>query len=178
VGGVYRLNLLPLNLASQANRGLDIEASYRFPLAGGQVNLRALANYTLKNMTLAPGSVAVDRAAEAGQLNATFTAGYDHGGFSVFVQERYIGPGLYNAQYVVGTDIDTNHVPDRLYTDVTLKQKLKGWGASSEAFVTVNNLFNVKPPVLSTVTTFVLESNYSVYDPIGTYVTAGFRTKF
>jgi hypothetical protein len=51
-------------------------------------------------------------------------------------------------------------------------------GRDSEVFVTVNNLFNVKPPVLSTVSSFILESNYSMYDPIGTYITAGFRTRF
>jgi len=178
VDGVYRLNLLPLNLASQVNRGLDFEASYPFRMAGGRVNLRALANYTLRNKTLAPGSVAVDRASEAGQFNGTFSVSYDRGQFSAYIQERLVGAGLYNAQYRSGVDIDTNRVPSRLYTDVTLKHKVKAIGSDSELFLTVNNLFNVKPPVLSTATSFILESNYSVYDPVGTYVTAGVRVRF
>lgn len=174
----YSLNLYPLNLSSLINRGFDVEASYSFDFMGGRLGLRALGNYTTKNQTTTPGSVAVDRSGEAGQLNATFSANFSKGPFTVNVQNRFIGEGLYNAQYVVGVDIDKNDVPSRNYTDLSLKYAFESMGAQNEAFLTVNNLFNKTPPVLNTMSTFVQESDFSKYDIIGTYVTAGVRFKY
>jgi iron complex outermembrane receptor protein len=178
IGGAYRMALSPLNLASLQNRGIDIEASYSFPLYDGRMNLRALANRTLKNKSLTPGSVAFDRATEAGQDNATFTGTYERGPWTLFLQERYIGAGLYNVQYVTGVDIDYNHVPEKWYTDMTVKYKFQAFGSKSEAFLTINNLFNRKPAVLNSLSTFVGESDYSRYDPIGRYFTTGVRFRY
>ncbi len=178
IGGAYRMALSPLNLASLQNRGIDLEASYSFPLYGGRMNLRALANRTTKNKSLTPGSVAFDRAKEAGQDNATFTFAYDRGPFTMFVQERYISDGLYRAEYVTGVDINYNHVPEKWYTDLTVKYKFDMYGAKNEVFLTVNNLFDRQPAVNNSLSTFVGESDYSRYDPIGTYFTTGIRFRY
>jgi iron complex outermembrane receptor protein len=175
VNGGYRLSLIPLNLSSQINRGFDGEATYVFPAFGGRMILRALANYTTKNQTTTPGAASVDRAKEAGQLTATVSANFSRGPLVLNLQARLIGEGLYNAAYVVGVDIDSNDVPSRTYTDLSLKYLFQAGGSKNEAFLTINNLFNQVPPVANSMSSFVQESDYSRYDPIGTYVTAGIR---
>jgi iron complex outermembrane receptor protein len=178
VSGAYRLNLVPLNLSSQINQGLDAEASYAFEAFGGRFGLRALANYTTKNQTTTPGAAPVDRSGEAGQLNATLSANFSRGPVSADVQTRLIGEGLYNAAYVVGVDIDSNQVPSRSYTSLSVRYRFARWGANNEAFLTINNVFNQDPPVLNSMSSFVQESDFSKYDPIGTYVTTGLRFKY
>jgi iron complex outermembrane receptor protein len=81
-------------------------------------------------------------------------------------------------QYVTGVDIDYNHVPEKWYTDMTVKYKFQAFGSKSEAFLTINNLFNRKPAVLNSLSTFVGESDYSRYDPIGRYFTTGVRFRY
>ncbi len=178
IGGAYRMALTPLNLARLQNRGVDIEASYSFPFFDGRMNLRALANRTLKNKTLTPGSVAIDRATEAGEDNLTVTAAWERGPLTIFVMERYVSAGLYRAEYVTGVDIDYNHVPEKWYTDLTVKYKFEALSSQNEAFLTINNLFNRKPAVNNSLSTFISESDYSRYDPIGRYFTAGVRFRY
>jgi outer membrane receptor protein involved in Fe transport len=175
VSGTYRLNIAPLNLARVINRGFDGELSYSLPVAGGRLGLRALGNYTTVAKSTTPGAATIDRAKEAGQLQATFSANYNRGPLGLNVQTRYISDGLYNAQYIVGTDIDSNHVPKRFYTDLSVKYKFEAMGADSEVFLNVNNVFNKKPPVSNSQSTFVIETDVAKYDIIGTYATVGIR---
>ena len=78
----------------------------------------------------------------------------------------------------VGIDIDNNRVPDAWYTDVTLRYRFEALGSKSEAYLTVNNLFDQIPPALSGASTFVQETDASRYDVLGTYFTAGLRFRF
>ena len=69
----------------------------------------------------------------------------DNGPYSAFVQLRFVGAGKYDNTYVEGVDIDYNRVPSVTYVDTNLKYTLpdSNWAF----FFSVNNLFNLKPPL-------------------------------
>jgi outer membrane receptor protein involved in Fe transport len=65
------------------------------------------------------------------------------------------------------------------YTDLTLRAKVEGWGGEIEPFLTVNNLFDRKPPLIAgTIPGVNFPTNLAVYDIVGRAYTAGVRFKF
>jgi outer membrane receptor protein involved in Fe transport len=197
---IQSIRLVNYNLASLVEKGLDLEASYRTRLADGQLAVRALATY-VKELSYknTPTSVAVDRAGEVAPIStngatnvgvpkwtATFSATYDRGPVSVYVQERYVEGGAISNSYNTGkynspgapiTYIDNNRVSPRFYTDVTLRYRF-GAEDATELFGTVNNLFNVDPPIAPYQNALPLSSNGAYYDTIGRQYTVGLRAKF
>jgi iron complex outermembrane recepter protein len=64
------------------------------------------------------------------------------------------------------------------YTDATLKLKF-GRERSSEAFLTINNVFDKDPARIPTYFTYgTLATNAQIYDTIGRTYTAGVRFMF
>lgn len=170
--GTYTIFQPFLNLDSQTLRGVDVELGYSFDLAGGQVAIRMFASDRLEATATTPGAARPTVTTDAaGKWQGKLTLGYSAQRFSLFVQERYIGGGLYNSQFVEGIDIDDNSLPAVWYTDLTGVLKL----GDAELFLTVNNLLNKDPPPSPAVSTFQDGADRALYDFIGRYYTLGMR---
>lgn len=176
----------PQNLASLLVKGVDIEAGYRVPLGGGDLDLRAFVSYLdTYDTKLTPAATTVNRAgavvggALAGGLprwRATLTQGYSKGGFNLRVTERWTGS---YRRYTTETFTDTAYSPNRTYVDLYLSQRVEGWG-SMEPFIQIDNLFNVKPPEMAGCCNpgFAYSTDKAAYDVLGRYFTAGVKLKF
>jgi len=65
------------------------------------------------------------------------------------------------------------------YTDLTAKWNVSNAITNGQFFITVNNLFDRQPPIVPTIPYGGYRStNFSLYDVIGRYFTAGFQFKF
>jgi outer membrane receptor protein involved in Fe transport len=158
---------------SMTLRGIDFELGYSMDLGGGALGIRLFASDRLEVTATTPGARPTETTDGAGKWQGKLTIGYDAERFSVFVQERYIGSGLYNPQFIEGADIDDNSLPAVWFTDVTGVLKL----GACEVFLTVNNLTDNDPPPSPAVSTFQDGADRSLYDFIGRYYTAGVRMR-
>jgi len=177
-----------LNLARTKVSGLDIEASYRRPLAGGSLSLHLLASrlfhYQQQNSAQSP---MLDYAGNAdfiqgfyplplpkwrGSMDVT----YSNDDLTLSAQERYIG-GFHKSDQFVYLD---NNVPSTFYTDMNFTYHLNNSPAKPEFYVTVNNVFNQKGRLflISPVAGFNIPTARSIYDIVGRYFTVGVRAKF
>lgn len=182
-GTITRINAPYVNLGSLGTEGIDVEASYRFPLFKGQLSLRGIGTYTL-HATSNNGFGTVDRAGEVGTNNngvnptptfrGSFTTSYQAGPFSGSVQLNYIAKGKFDATFVDGVDIAKNEIPDRLYTNLNLSYTVDS--GRFQLYGAVSNLFNVSPPNVPS-TTFFLPTNPAFYDTIGRNFRMGVRLK-
>jgi len=171
--GTYTIFQPFLNLASQTLRGVDFELGYATRVGPGDLSLRLFASDRLKATQTTPGARPTETTDAAGKWQGKLTVGYSTENFSLFLQERYIGGGLYNTQFVEGVDIDDNSLPAVWYTDLTTILRRGGF----ELFLTVNNLLDKDPPPSPSVSTFQDGADRVLYDFIGRYYTAGVRMR-
>jgi iron complex outermembrane receptor protein len=188
VGNVY------VNINQAMVRGVDFEAGYHrdVHLLGGDaesVAVRFFGSWLLENSQINNGAAKIDRAGQVGiqqsdgapyalprfkfSLNGTYT----NGPFSAFLQGRFISSGTLENAAVVGTTIESNHVPAIFYTDLRLSYRF----GFAEFFGTVNNLFDVDPPVTPYFSTFLgyaQQYNPSLYDVLGRRFTMGVTARF
>jgi len=189
-GDITQIRSTNLNLNYLKTSGLDIEASYRRPLAGGTVGIRALANYVDEFVTSdgvtavdIAGSIASSASTGSGsstpsQPHWTLQASYFYatGPFQATVTNRYIGSGVIDNAFKVANAIDDNHVDSKLYTSVNLTYKTQMMGSASELYINADNLFNVKPPK-GFGWGYGLNAS-PTYDVIGPMFKAGLRFKY
>jgi iron complex outermembrane receptor protein len=184
-----------LNISSRTTRGFDVELVYRRPQVwGGTLDVRGLATYVDKLTTQNPGAPLIDGAGQTGIAGgvpkwvANASVGYQHApsGFSVFLQERYIGSGALDKTLSAAMlDPADNRVSAVFYTDLTLTKRIGDIGTGSsgaEFFATVNNLFDRNPPVAPS-PWFVFgvsngHTNTSLFDVVGRQYSAGVRVRF
>ena len=170
-----------LNLASARARGVDGELSYRGPLGGGVLSVRALISYLDENSTQIPGAAKIDRAGDVGvgglpHWSGNLQVGYETGALSLFAQERYIGGGKLDT--TLEGALDNNRVEAVYYTDLTARVRIPSAHNTFEIFGTVNNLFNRKPPIAPSAPFGIYYStNRALYDLIGRYMSVGVRVK-
>ena len=183
------------NFAVNQNRvvdsGLDTELNYNTMVGGVKVGVRALASYlrTLATTDIF-GTVNEQAGVNGGENNGTpnwqgslgLTLGYRD--LTGFVQQRYIGGGLYGNQYVVGgrasNSIDYNHVPGASYTDLTLRYDIHSSRIEWQVYGTVNNLLDHDPPPSPSRTGLpasILGTNPTLYDLVGRQYNLGVRFK-
>jgi len=178
-----------LNISRRTTSGIDIEASYRTDVGPGALALRGLATYVETLKTFNPGANPIELAGQTGggggvpHWVANFDLNYEVGGFAIFAQERYIGPGALDKTLLAATLApDSNRVESRFYTDLTLSQEIETSGQTVEVFFTVNNLFDEAPPLAPSFF-FVFGAsnggtNPSLFDLIGRQYTVGVRGRF
>jgi iron complex outermembrane receptor protein len=176
------------NLAALESEGVDVEVNLTKRLAdiseglSGNFTLRALATYTSKLATT-NGAVTIDRAGDLGTTGTphwigTLTAIYDNGPFELLAQERYIGPGKYDAA-LTSAQLADNRVKAVFYTDVTARIGLGEGKLRPQLFLTVNNLFDRDPPITPNgAVTTPRAANGFRYDFVGRYFTFGTRVQF
>ncbi|QDC39577.1 TonB-dependent receptor domain-containing protein [Sphingobium fuliginis] len=176
------------NIARLETAGVDIDASYATRLGNGNFSARAYVSWLDKYVTQQSAAVpAYDSAGYGinngpiarpkwrGTLNLNYVS---DGGLTIFVSEQYTGP------VKVGSREPNNNysgakAPSVWYTDLTISQKIEGWGGSLEPFITINNLFDRDPPLVAADIPGVnLPTIISTYDTVGRAFTAGVRFKF
>lgn len=185
-GAITSLLSGPLNLATLETRGIDIEASYRFDLFGGQAMVRGFVNYLDKydtrNATSQPLRERVGRASAdsdgAGlpRWKGLLTQGWSTDRFGISFNERFTGTyDLGPPQQVWETNWK---MPNRVYVDANVNYFFDE-DKRFEGFVNVQNLFDVKPPVApGLITNLAPPTDRAMYDVVGAYITAGIRAKF
>jgi outer membrane receptor protein involved in Fe transport len=188
----------PVNFSSLVMRGLDLEASYRMPLAGGSFTLRGLATRYIDNIvtTGVPGFVPLNSVGTLGVGTGTqsitpkwiyrFTAAYDTDDFSLTATARGVSDGRYDATGVeCGTTcpISTNQFPTyednsidgATYVDLNATFKFDAMSkGDAEFFVNVTNVFDSNP-ILLPETGLAANSTYS--DLLGRSFRVGVRFK-
>lgn len=190
----------PVNFSSLVMRGVDLEASYRMPLAGGNFTLRGLATRYIDNIvtTGVPGFVPLNSVGTLGVGTGTqsitpkwiyrFTAAYDTDDFSLTATARGVSDGRYDATGIeCGTTcpISTNQFPTyednsidgATYVDLNATFKFDAMSkGDAEFFVNVTNVFDADP-ILLPETGLAANSTYS--DLLGRSFRVGvrFRTK-
>ncbi|WP_066531988.1 TonB-dependent receptor plug domain-containing protein [Sphingobium sp. EP60837] len=196
-----QINLYTLNLASLTTKGVDLEIGYRtsldalLPSVGGDLSLRAFINYLDAYDTEASGAPVVHRAgriqgvigAGAGEVGrgglpkwrGTLTQEYIRGPFSISFAERFTGTyKRFLATQVVHPEmLPLIKAPNRTYVDMNVQYEVR---TGIQAFVNVQNLFDVNPPVFQPAfaTNIETPTDKQLYDVIGRYFTAGVRVKF
>ena len=184
-----------VNVAKQWTRGLDIEANYRFDAdkviggASGTMGLRALAAYQpiLKTQVLAslrPTQAAGIAGYSVGDINSlskwrvNLTADYSGEDFIAAVTYRWQS---HQHPSDPKTTFDLRPmVPAYSYTDIFLQYNGKVAGHTLSPFLTIENLFNKKPPLSggSAAGTGLVYPVYRGYDVVGRYFTFGIKTKW
>ncbi|MES2987931.1 MAG: TonB-dependent receptor [Pseudomonadota bacterium] len=177
---ITEINGSSLNIQVVKISGTDFEASYRFNLGSGTLQLRGVATHLDDLSAFAPGAAPIQQAGTdsspkfRGNLNLT----YSIGGTTIAVQERIVGS---HRRAVPPSTIDNDHVGAVAYTSLTVRHKFEGKGFTPELFLTVNNLFDRDPPVSGTQSGAVgiaRAADPTLYDVLGRYVTVGARARF
>jgi outer membrane receptor protein involved in Fe transport len=188
----------PVNFSSLVMRGVDLEAAYRMPLAGGNFTLRGLATRYIDNIvtTGVPGFVPLNSVGTLGVGTGTqsitpkwiyrFTASYDTDDFSLTATARGVSDGRYDATGIeCGTScpISTNQFPTyednsidgATYVDLNATFKFDAMAkGDAEFFVNVTNVFDADP-ILLPETGLAANSTYS--DLLGRSFRVGVRFK-
>ncbi|MCP3732591.1 TonB-dependent receptor [Sphingomonas sp. MG17] len=189
-GRLVSIDQLFENLNGLRNRGVDFELAYRRPLSQistslpGTLGLRAIGTYTAE-ASQDDGLVKIDLAGDTGgrrpggfpRWSGTGILSYDSNRLSVSAEARFVSSGKLDA---LGTpqNININRVASRTYVNLSASYKIiesDGKGRSLELFGSVNNLFNVDPPVAVSPNAF--PTNAILFDTIGQTFTAGLRFK-
>jgi outer membrane receptor protein involved in Fe transport len=192
----------PQNAARQWTHGIDVEGNYHFDAASiissfpGQFSVRALVSYQpLLRTQLAPSVPYVEYAgiAVAGPAGATSSGntgngfakirgnvelGYSYNGLDAQLVER-----IQSHMHVTDPRLFYDNrpiIPAYFYTDLSISKDFAlGGGYTVTPFLTAQNLFNKRPPIIGASS---LESGVIPipvgYDVIGRYITIGVRGMF
>ena len=189
--GIEIIRSVPINTAFLLNRGFDIEATYTVPLADlsipGELTARALVNYVKRYATQSDTLSAVvelagwtDSQASIGggavpKFRGLYSAEYGLGPWELYGQVRYIGRMKMGPSQVFAA----GHIPAQAYVDATVTYETKMLGHDTELFFTVNNLVDQDWPLFpGPAANSTFPTITTLYDVMGRYVTAGFRTQF
>lgn len=171
--------------------GLDLAAAYRIQAGPGTLDLQLLGQFLLQqynpNSSCAAGSLgrATDFvgviSTECGafpRIRSTLSARYDIGNFGIYAQERYIGGGELNPNYVTGVDISNNDIPSIMYTDLTLTYRVSDvLNGDGEVYLNALNLLDKDPPPTNSGRgrTWIDPTIMSLYDVFGQRFVVGVR---
>ncbi len=181
VAGTVRVRSPFLNLSEVVNAGIDIEARYNTELLGGDLTMGVLATRLTAAYTQALGG---NRIPTLGGNNdpkwrVNLRANYEYENWKLFIQERFIGAKLVDAQRVEGVFVDDNTVDPAFYTDMTITYGFESFGSQNELYFSINNLTNQEPPKdVGAPSSFVQPGNRNVYDFLGRYFNIGLRFKY
>jgi outer membrane receptor protein involved in Fe transport len=188
VGNTY------VNINQAMVRGVDFEADYHTDLhlvghGPESLSARFLGSWLLENSQINNGAAKIDRAGQVGiqqsdgvayalpRFKFTLNTTYTNGPFAAFLQGRFISSGTLENALKVGKDIERNSVPAVFYTDLRLSYHI----GPTELFGSVENLFDVAPPVTPYYSTFLSYSqqyNPALYDVLGRRFVMGATVHF
>ena len=188
--GIANVNLTNYNQASLKTDGVDIEVSYRVPVASGALTVRALANNT-RHFKRVDNPAANGRAIEyagtsvlggAPKWTGNLFVNYRLGDFNAGVQVKaftgikyspdYVGPDEAGYNPAATNSINIGRFPSMAYVNLNASYDFKMGDHSVQVFGIVNNAFNRDPPILATA---ALNSGGNPYDMVGINFRAGAR---
>ena len=146
-----------INIASQRQRGVDVQALWKVELGAGQLNIQAEASHSLEQtQTLLPGSPAKESVGLIGfpKWVGNVDTTYQLGKWSFFYGLRYVGGtnnlsdfGVNNPQTYYGQPVNfVLRTRPYVYTDVSVAYELP-W--KSNIRIGISNLTDKKPPLVS-----------------------------
>jgi len=181
----------PFNFARYKVDGIDFDMSYRFALSDiwsgldGSVALHALAGFVDHDSNSTVGVAPIDRAGDVGpngyrmpKWRSTWQTQFDMGPYEAFFQVRWVGAGKWDTTLVQGVDIDNNAVPAAVYLDTNFKYNFETWGGNWSAFLGVNNVFNVTPPLDPSTGNNPYRTQAQLYDVVGRFFRIGVKTQY
>ena len=181
-----------INVNQNRVRGLDLEANYLTPLTvfGGdeEITARLFASWLFENSETLSNGTYIDRAGQTGiqqsngapyglpDFRGTGILTYSNGGFSTFLQGRYIDSGT--QENALG-DIPLNQVDHAFYLDLRLTYGFEiASGSEIEVFGAVTNLTDQDPPLTPYYSVFgahAVQTNSVLFDLLGRRFTVGVR---
>lgn len=184
------VSLITQNISFLQTSGVDMALSYRSRLAGGDLSLRAYANYLDRYVTQT-NSVApvIDYAghgvnSQSGyaypKFRGTLSANYEKDGFTFFVQEAMIGKvTIGNLENDPTSFYAVPAIKPVFYTDATISYEFDVQGAP-ELYLTATNLFDRKPPLVAAAAApgLIYPTLFQLYNVAGRTLTAGIRFRF
>lgn len=193
-GAPILIGNLYINVNEDRVRGLDVEANYNTTpkIFGGDeaLGVRAFATWLFESTETLGNGVSVDRAGQTGyqqsngipyalpHFKLTGNLTYRNGGFTSFLQGRYIGPGK---QENALPDSALNHVDSAFYLDWRLSYDIKtGSGSDFQIFAMVTNLTDKSPPLTPYYSVFgahTYQANSTLFDLVGRRYTMGVKVK-
>lgn len=174
--GAYNLATVTddyINVSTQQNRGVDLEALYRVDLPVGRLNVRAQATRGLEvKVKTLPTSEPRDFIGEIGNPDwvGNLDVSYDFGKWSFFYGIRYLGKTSNEAHFGTGAQTYLGNpvhyvlsTPDIYYHDISVSRDLPG---NMTLRLGVSNLFDKDPPQVTTIA--------GEYGTVGNVPIAGF----
>jgi outer membrane receptor protein involved in Fe transport len=79
---------------------------------------------------------------------------------------------------VQGVDIDNNAVPSATYVDTNLRYNFESWGGDWTAFLGVNNVFNITPPLDPSTGNNPYRTQAELYDTVGRFYRVGVKFNY
>jgi len=185
-GNLTTVLLRPINYASFQTRGIDIDLNYAVPIdewfeASGSLNIRSITNHLIHQKLANPGTATQEQAGDVSlyanpKWRNTTQLTYAQGGFTGFLQSRYIGGGIIDSVKVAAGTLAKQHVSGRLYFDSQISYQINN--SPIELYLNVRNLLDKAPPVLpSGSTSNPAQTNGSLYDMIGRMFSVGVNVK-
>jgi iron complex outermembrane recepter protein len=202
-GVIVQVNSVPINIAQQVNRGLDVEASYRRPIAltpflDGTFTARLLGTNYFENksnnfITVPTNNVGTNddngefgTGASLPHWKAQADLGWLQGPVAFGFTARAVSAGVYNTAYVQCTTgcplstaanptINNNHLPGAIYFDSNISYELP-YGV--QVFLVVKDIFNTDPvsaPFGPNYSSDPAPASPSLYDILGRTFRAGVR---
>jgi len=193
VSPVKYVTLQAFNLAKMRNKGVDLEALYRFNLGAlpGKLTLRGLATYT-KSFVTESGVVGTIPVESAGvnlgntpKWKAQFSQTWENDNASLSLSQRWISDGVYSKEYIecrtncpvstaVHQTIDNNQMKGALYWDLGGSYRLN---KNVNLYFKIDNVTDVAPPAApSTNTSYGV--NPALFDVLGRQYRIGARLQF
>jgi outer membrane receptor protein involved in Fe transport len=199
---IFMVITQPQNLIGQKESGIDLEASYRFPMSfGGDLMVRAMASRVLKLETKDTdgtvyngngvvggwGGVTPFSGLTAPKLRGFLSVSYQGDPITVTMMAHYTAAGVYANGFIECSDdcptsttavptIEDNHIDSMTTFDLSGSYKFDGY----EVFGTIENLTNQQPPIIggSLSSAHWQGQGNADYDRIGRQYRMGVRFKF
>lgn len=175
--------LQPLNVASVTVEGVDFEASYSAPVGPGRLGARLMASYLMRYDELASEDDAtvseLAGVTDRVKWRGNFEVNYQTGPFRAAAIMRFFGKTRH-AETGVWADPDHAYTKPYQVYDANLSYRFGG-DEEYEAFLQVKNVLDKKPPMTIVGPGAIgnhVGTNFSLYDAIGRYYTAGVRFSF
>lgn len=196
---ISRVSVSPFNFAEREAEGIDFEASYRMEAAGGDLTLRGVATYYMKNYNNNGIDPPTDRAGENAangppEVIWRATATWLSDPWTVQLTARGVSEGVYDnafvecvsscpASTIANRTINDNHIDGAYYLDAAVSYDLEFAGMeSTQVFFNVNNILNRDPEIVAygpAGTAYGNPStNQGVYDILGRVYRVGVRFKY
>ena len=198
--------LVPFNFAKQKSEGIDFDVTYQVPLEEmnwfgkipGDLTLHALATHYMRNYTndgVNPPSDLAGVNAGTGTPSWVYrlSGTYHTDPWTFYVMGRGISAGKYANEYVVCTSgcptstlanrtSNYNHIDGAFYVDTNISYDFDAFGADSQMFLSVKNLFNTDPALVASgpdgnnIPAYP-QTNRNLFDYLGRVYRIGLRLK-